>query len=576
MRDAREYGDLIRRGLALGARQGLLAAAQRARVQLRDRRGPSASSYARWRLGERRGFRGAGQTRISVLVPVRDPEPAQLDALVASLRAQGHADWELIFVDDASRSASVRRRLAHHVARDVRVRSTARATPGGISKATNGAAATARGDVLLLLDHDDVLGSDLLAHLGAAFKDPCVDLAYSDHDELTPSGVRIAPRFKPGPSPWFALGLNYVTHPLAIRRELFDALGGLRASFDGGQDHDLLLRAWERARRVVHLPILGYHWRRRAASVASSATAKPWAYEAGRRAVEAAARRRGLPLQEVRSGVVAGVHELRLLAPDRPRRVRLVLHGQGAGLDDWERAVRSTPRLWNVAEVHRNRWPERAGDEALLLLDATARPDPESLERLARWAELPGVGAMGAPAAGARRRHLGWSLDRRGVATPICPGLARGALGPQLLAAAPREVAALANGVVWLARPSARIAEALAGRPVDTAGVLVASAASWLGGRAVLHHPGLAPSEAAGRGWQPKRVHLSAQPGAELLLEGLPEEVWAGVSDRFCPRHELLTPLGLPTPEAAAGARAGSAAAGFGAEHLERDAAAQA
>jgi hypothetical protein len=50
-----------------------------------------------------------------------------------------------------------------------------------------------------------------------------------------------------------------------VRRALFEQLGGLRVAFEGCEDDDLLLRATEVAREVVHVPDVLYHVRMRPA-----------------------------------------------------------------------------------------------------------------------------------------------------------------------------------------------------------------------------------------------------------------------------------------------------------------------
>lgn len=59
------------------------------------------------------------------------------------------------------------------------------------------------------------------------------------------------------------LGVNAVNHLTVIRRALLEDLGGVREGFDGAQDHDLVLRAAERATpaRIRHIPWVLYHWR---------------------------------------------------------------------------------------------------------------------------------------------------------------------------------------------------------------------------------------------------------------------------------------------------------------------------
>jgi GT2 family glycosyltransferase len=119
-------------------------------------------------------------------------------------------------------------------------------------------------------------------------------------------GERFDPFFKPEWSPDLLLSFAYMSHLTVVRRTLFDELGGLRSEFDGSQDYDFTLRASERARLIVHIAAVLYHWRSMPGSAASDTAgqqAKPWAYEAGRRAIEDALERRNEP------GVVSTLEE---------------------------------------------------------------------------------------------------------------------------------------------------------------------------------------------------------------------------------------------------------------------------
>ena len=60
---------------------------------------------------------------------------------------------------------------------------------------------------------------------------------------------------------------------------------GLRTGFDGAQDYDLVLRASERARRIVHIPQVLYHWRMHPLSTAANTDSKRYLIEAGRKAL---------------------------------------------------------------------------------------------------------------------------------------------------------------------------------------------------------------------------------------------------------------------------------------------------
>lgn len=74
-----------------------------------------------------------------------------------------------------------------------------------------------------------------------------------------------------------------------------DKLGGFRSEYDGAQDYDILLRMSEETNKIVHIPKILYHWRVHALSTAKAGgTAKPYAYEAGIKAIQDHINRLGL------------------------------------------------------------------------------------------------------------------------------------------------------------------------------------------------------------------------------------------------------------------------------------------
>ena len=191
--------------------------------------------------------------RFSVITTVYDPEREHLEACIASVAAQTFTDLEHVLVDDASTQPHVREVLAAAAAADPRVRVVHRSENGGIVAASSDALAAATGDLVALLDHDDVLDPGALAQMHAAVTDE-VDVAYSDHDLIRPDGRHATPSYKPGFSPERLRAQNYITHLLVARRSLVDRVGGFRPGYDGAQDHDLVLRLTEVARSVAHVP----------------------------------------------------------------------------------------------------------------------------------------------------------------------------------------------------------------------------------------------------------------------------------------------------------------------------------
>ena len=85
----------------------------------------------------------------------------------------------------------------------------------------------------------------------------------------------------------------------------------------GAKTFDIMLRATEQARRVVHIPRVLYHWRVVAGSAAGDPDAKPWAYDASRRVLEDAVVRRGID-GEVEKGGFLGSYNLRRVIHGSP------------------------------------------------------------------------------------------------------------------------------------------------------------------------------------------------------------------------------------------------------------------
>lgn len=250
--------------------------------------------------GDRADLRAAlalreGRTpKLSALMPVYNSDPRLLREIVDCVRGQIYENWELCLVDDCSPAPHVKPLLKEIARLDSRIKVKHRATNGGIAECTNSAAAMADGDIVVFIDHDDLITPDCFAELALYYADHAeADIVYSDDDKVDMNGARSAPQFKPDYAPALLMSFMYIGHVFSVRRSLFNDLGGFRKAFDGSQDYDFALRAVERARHVGHIPKVLYSWRIAPGSTAASADAKPESFEAGRKAVEEALARRG-------------------------------------------------------------------------------------------------------------------------------------------------------------------------------------------------------------------------------------------------------------------------------------------
>lgn len=249
--------------------------------------------------------------RFSIATPVYETPVDVLWEMLESVRGQNFGDWELCLVDDASDSSELLRTLEVAAREEPRIRLGFRAENGGIVAASNDALEMARGQFVALLDHDDKLHPDALRLIDEAIRrNPEVDYLYTDEDKIDEQGHHSAPFLKPDWSPERMRTQMYTCHLSVFRRALLDEIGGFDSEYEGAQDWDLVLRATERARGVVHVPRVLYHWRSIATSAAAGEEVKPWAFEAGRKAIQAHCRRIGLAAAVERDLVDAGVYHL--------------------------------------------------------------------------------------------------------------------------------------------------------------------------------------------------------------------------------------------------------------------------
>lgn len=219
---------------------------------------------------------------VTVLMPVCDPEPNFFTEAVHSVLQQSYPNWELCLTDDACTSSTICRMLQHLAGSDPRIKLHTHATRQGIVAATTSAYTHARGQWLTFVDHDDRLHPDaLLETVKAIHLQPQLQAIYTDSDTIDRNGQRINTFRKPAWSPETLLHLSYMNHLSLVRRDVFDAIGGLTPGLDGCQDWDMWLRlACVPSLEVGHIPLSLYDWRASENSTAYSLTSKPYVLQA--------------------------------------------------------------------------------------------------------------------------------------------------------------------------------------------------------------------------------------------------------------------------------------------------------
>lgn len=203
----------------------------------------------------------AGDTRLSIVMPIYETPEEWLREALDSVVAQWCGNWHLVCVDDASASPHVAAVLAEYAALDPRITVVLRARNGGIASAVNAGLAAAHGDYVAFMDHDDILEPDACHWLlrGAASG---ADLVYSDEIVTGVSAtslMRLVAR--PAFSYDYYLSHPYFVHLVCVRRSLAEAVGGWDESMSISGDVDFVLRVLERAGAVAHVAAPLYRWR---------------------------------------------------------------------------------------------------------------------------------------------------------------------------------------------------------------------------------------------------------------------------------------------------------------------------
>lgn len=234
---------------------------------------------------------------ISVVIPVYNVPEQMLIECIESIFAQTYENWQLCLADDNSSWKSMREILSRYES-DPRVKIVYRKKNGHISRATNSAIELADGEYIAFMDCDDLLPINALYEVAVKINENReYDFIYTDEDKIDEEGKkRWEPHFKPDWSPDTLMTMMYTSHLGVYRTRIVKELGGLRVGFEGSQDYDFTLRFVERTRpeRIAHIPKVLYHWRQREGSTAVTPEAKPYVFEASRKACEEAIKRRNI------------------------------------------------------------------------------------------------------------------------------------------------------------------------------------------------------------------------------------------------------------------------------------------
>ena len=296
---------------------------------------------------------------ISVIVPCFCSDERYLERCIASVLAHSYAHWELVLVDGSAAASDVVQRVVSRFSDD-RIRLVSLEGNEGIVGNTNAGIKASQGDWVAFLDHDDLLAPDaLFCYVEQINADEAMDALYCDEDAFEQEGGFKWPVFKDTVCNLDLLySHNCVTHFLAVKRSMLEAIGLSCSDVAGAQDYDLTLRIVAAGGKVAHVSRVLYHWRCHADSTAGdNVESKPYADEAGRLALEQHFAEREIPAT-VETTDHPFVYRVRYTIPEPHPLVSVVIPSKDH-IDELDACIRSimersTYREFEIVVVENN------------------------------------------------------------------------------------------------------------------------------------------------------------------------------------------------------------------------------
>ena len=228
--------------------------------------------------------------KISILVPLWNTPKTFLSDMITSVLNQTYENWELCLADGSDEEHGYVEQICREYASQAggRIVYHKLEKNEGIAGNTNQCYRLSTGEYIGLFDHDDILHPSALYEYVKAINETGADFLYCDESTFKGGSIDklLTMHFKPDYAPDTLCANNYICHFSVFAWQLLKEDTELfRTSLDGSQDHDMILRLTDRARKVYHIPRLLYYWRSHEGSVASGIEAKPYAVEAARKAV---------------------------------------------------------------------------------------------------------------------------------------------------------------------------------------------------------------------------------------------------------------------------------------------------
>jgi glycosyltransferase involved in cell wall biosynthesis len=174
---------------------------------------------------------------------------------VESVLAQSHPQVEYLIIDGGSKDETLSKLTPYRE----RIAVLVSEPDGGMYDAMNKGIARASGDVIAILNSDDVYAhKDILSRVGALFASSGADCVYGDLDYVAASDTnRVVREWRSGPyqTNSFRRGWHPPHPAFFVRKSIYEKLGGFVTDLRIAADFEFMLRVLERNHTsVAYLP----------------------------------------------------------------------------------------------------------------------------------------------------------------------------------------------------------------------------------------------------------------------------------------------------------------------------------
>jgi Predicted glycosyltransferases len=309
--------------------------------------------YGKWRLchlpsneelQKQRETQFEYKPKFSIVVPLYKTPENYLHEFVKSIKEQTYDNWELILSDGSGENSPITSLLKQYENQEKRIKVVYNQTQLRISENTNEALKLVTGDFIVFADHDDLLAvSALFECVKILNEKPQIEIIYTDEDKVTmDSRTYFQPHFKSDFNIDLLRSMNYISHLFVVKKKIVDKIGVLNPAFDGAQDYDFILRCIEASENIYHIPKVLYHWRAHMDSTAENPESKMYAFEAGKRAIEAHYKRVEIKA-EVFQGEYLGLYRTKYIIDKGPL-ISIIIPNKDH-TDDLDKCISSIEKL---------------------------------------------------------------------------------------------------------------------------------------------------------------------------------------------------------------------------------------